>query len=110
MSRIFAYSAAADLRKGYNGLYGLVVNDLGHDPMAGDTFIFVNRRRTSAKLLRHDGSGLTIFMKRLDRGRRFAALWVRAKGDQVELSAGELQLFLEGAQQLAYMPLSPSTS
>jgi len=110
MSRVFAYTAPADLRKGYNGLYGLVVNELGHDPIEGDTFIFTNRRRTSAKLLRHDGSGLTIFMKRLDRGRRFAALWARADDDELELSQGELQLFLEGAQQLAYMPLSPTTS
>ena len=110
MTRVFAYTAPADLRRGYNGLYGLVVNELGHDPMAGDTFVFVNKRRSSAKLLQYDGSGLTIFMKRLDRGRRFAALWARADGDKLELSAGELRLFLEGAQQLAYMSLSPSTS
>jgi transposase len=109
MNQVFAFAAPADLRKGYNGLYGLVVNELERDPMAGDLFLFTNRRRTSCKLLRYDGSGLTILMKRLDHG-RFAALWARAKGGEVELSQAELALFLEGAQQLAYMALSPATS
>lgn len=74
MSRVFAYAAPADLRCGYNGLWGLAVNALGRDPMKGDAFLFTNRRRTSCKVLRHDGSGVTIFMKRLDRG-CFPALW-----------------------------------
>ena len=108
MRRVFAYAAPADLRKGYNGLYGLVVNGLGRDPMDGDVFLFANRRRTSCKVLRHDGTGLTIFMKRLDRG-RFAPLWARRSEGDLELSEAELALFLEGAQQLGYMALSPAT-
>jgi len=108
MSAVFAYTRPADLRKGYNGLFGLVVNELGRDPMQGDLFVFVNRRRTSCKVLRHDGSGLTILMKRLDSG-RFAALWSRARDGEVRLSQAELGLFLEGAQQLAYMSLSPQS-
>lgn len=105
---VFAYAAPCDLRLGYNGLYGLVVNALCHNPLRGDRFLFVNRRRTSCKVLRHDGSGMTILMKRLDRG-RFAALWARAHDQEVELSEAELALFLEGAKQLSYMPLSPIT-
>ena len=106
MMRVFAYAAPCDLRLGYNGLYGLVVNELGHDPLKGDRYLFINRRRTSCKVLRHDGSGMTILMKRLDR-HRFAPLWSRTKDREVELSEAELALFLEGAQQLGYMPLSP---
>lgn len=106
--RVFAYTAPADLRKGYNGLYALVVRELGHDPIAGHTFLFVNRRRTSCKVLRHDGTGLTLLMKRLDRG-RFAALWARSSDGALELSEAELALFLEGAQQLSYMSLSPKS-
>ena len=109
MRRVFAYKAPTDLRNGYNGLYGLVVNQLGRDPMEGDQFLFVNRRRTSCKVLRHDGTGMTIFMKRLDRG-RFAALWARANGRELELTEAELALFIEGAQQLGYMSLSPASS
>ncbi len=107
MSGIFAYAAPTDLRLGYNGLHRLVRDTLGRDPMTGASYIFLNRRRTSCKMLRYDGSGMTIFMKRLDRGRRFAPLWVRAIGGEVELSEGEMKLLLEGSQQVGYMALSP---
>ena len=62
--RVFAYPAPADLRKGYDGLYGLVETGLRHDPMSGDLFLFVNESRNQ-KLApvqafvfsrRHDGS------------------------------------------------------
>src|SRR5690554_2645509 len=106
MSGVFAYAAPADLRCGYNGLWGLAVNELGRDPMKGDAFLFTNRRRTSCKVLRHDGSAVTIFMKRLDRG-CFPALWARARDGEVELSPAELALFLEGGQAVGYQKLTP---
>ncbi len=106
MSPVFAYAAPADLRRGYNGLYAMVVNELGRDPMDGDSFVFTNRRRNSCKVLRHDGSGMTIFMKRLDQS-RFPSLWARSEDGEVELSAAELALFLEGSQVVGYRPLSP---
>jgi transposase len=70
------YPAAlrADLRKGYNGLYGLVERELRRDVLEGELFLFVNRRRTSCKVLVWDGTGLCIFAKRLEGG-RFASLW-----------------------------------
>jgi len=63
--RVWAYGAPADLRKGYNGLGGLVKEKLGQDVMGGDLFLFVNVRRTSCKVMLWDGTGLCIFMKRL---------------------------------------------
>ena len=103
---VFAYAAPVDLRRGYNGLYALVVNELGRDPMDGDAFVFTNKRRDNCKVLKHDGSGMTIFMKRLDRG-RFPSLWARADEGEVELSHAELALFLEGSQVVGYQQLSP---
>ena len=55
--RVFAYAAPVDLRKGYDGLYGLVVGDLERDPLTGDCFLFVNRNRTRAKVLVWDVRG-----------------------------------------------------
>lgn len=104
--RVWAYTAPADLRKGYNGLFGLVRNQMEHDPRSGDVFLFVNRRRTSVKLLHHDGTGLCIYMKRLDRG-RFAPLWRRDADGQIRLSASELALYLEGCAEVGYRRLSP---
>jgi transposase len=54
--RVWAYPHPADLRKGYNGLYGLVKEGLGRDPLSGDLFPFVNRRRTTCKVLLWDGT------------------------------------------------------
>ena len=103
--RVFAYPEPADLRKGYNGLYGLVQSGLGQDPLSGDLFLFVNRRRTGCKVLVWDGTGLCIFQKRLERG-RFASLW-RDDGKTVRLTPSELALFIEGCTLIGRRALSP---
>ena len=107
--RIFAYPEAADLRKGYDGLYALVLMGLGRDPLSGDCFLFTNRNRNLAKVLFYDGTGLCIYMKRLERG-RFADLQKRASensNNEISLTASELALFLEGNLLLAKISLSP---
>ena len=103
--RIWARPAPTDLRKGYNGLYGLVQQVLRLDPLRGDLFLFANRTLTSCKVLLWDGTGLCIFSKRLERG-RFAKLW-RDDGEVVTLTASELQLCIEGCQILTRRKLSP---
>jgi transposase len=103
--RVFAFPAAADLRKGYNGLYGLVQSGLQADPMSGDLFLFVNESRKLCKVLLWDGTGLCIFQKRLERG-CFAKLW-RDDGQVVKLTQSELALFIEGCTLLDRRSLSP---
>ena len=103
--RVFAYPAAVDLRKGYDGLYGLVQTGLRHDPMSGDLFLFVNEARNLCKVLVWDGSGLCIFQKRLARS-RFAKLW-RDDGQILRLTQSELALFIEGCTLLDRRSLSP---
>ena len=49
--RVWAHAQPTDLRKGYNGLYALVEQQLQCDPLSGDMFLFVNRTRTSCKVL-----------------------------------------------------------
>jgi transposase len=105
MVRVWAYTRPTDLRKGYNGLYGLVKNELGRDPLSGEMYLFVNRRRDSCKILVWDGTGLCIFMKRLER-RRFAPLW-RDGATTVKLTPAELALFVEGCALVGRQPLSP---
>jgi len=104
--RVWARTGPTDLRKGYNGLYGLVTNELGRDPLSGDLFLFVNRTRTSCKVLTWDGTGLCIFMKRLERG-RFAALRASENAGTVRLSASELALFIEGCKLVGRQRLTP---
>ena len=105
--RVFAYPAAADLRKGYDGLHGLVASELGRDVLSGDCFLFTNRTRTRAKVLMWDGTGLCIYMNRLEQ-RRFAKLWDDRKGTALDPRMSELALFLEGSRMVGRIELSPS--
>jgi len=57
-----------DMRKSFDGLSGLVRNGLKRDPLSGDVFIFLNRRRTHIKLLVWDRSGFVLYYKRLEEG------------------------------------------
>lgn len=103
--RVFAYPAPVDLRKGYDGLYGLVEQGLHQDPMSGDLFLFVNESRKLCKVLVWDGSGLCIFQKRLAKG-SFAKLW-RDDDQVLRLTQSELALFIEGSTLLDRRTLSP---
>jgi transposase len=94
-TRIYLASGATDMRKSFEGLYGLVRERLLCEPRSGHVFIFCNARRTRIKLLFFDGSGLWICAKRLERG-RFA--WPQSGDSQgkIVLSQEELWLLLGG--------------
>lgn len=103
---VYAFGAPADLRKGFDGLSGLVTGELGQDPLSGDLFLFVNRAQTLAKVLVWDGTGLCVYSKRLEQG-RFACLWRRPEEGRLRLTMSELALFLEGSKLVGTMQLSP---
>lgn len=94
-TRIYLALGATDLRKGFEGLYGLVRDRLSCDPMSGHLFLFSNARHNRLKVLYWDGSGLWICAKRLERG-RFS--WPREDEHavRVTLSQEELSLLLGG--------------
>lgn len=103
---VWAYGRPVDLRKGYSGLWGLVKNELGQDPLGGELFLFVNVKRTGCKVLMWDGTGLCIFMKRLERG-QFSNMW-DATGTAIQLTSSELSLFIEGCTIVGRKSLSPA--
>jgi transposase len=57
------------MRNGFDGLAGIVRNNLKKDPVSGDVFVFLNKTRTHIKLLYWDGDGFALFYKHLERGR-----------------------------------------
>ena len=83
------------MRKGFEGLYGLVRDRLLCDPVSGHVFLFSNAQRNRVKLLFWDGSGLWVCAKRLEKGR---FRWPEAASGQakVVLSHEELALLLGG--------------
>jgi transposase len=94
-TRIYLALGATDLRKGFEGLYGLVRDRLSCDPMSGHLFLFSNARRNRLKVLYWDGSGLWICAKRLERG---CFSWPPEDEQvvRVTLSQEELSLLLGG--------------
>ena len=62
------YSEPTDMRKSFHTLSGVVRNKIGGDPMNGDVYIFVNKRRNRIKLLHYETGGMVIYAKMLDRG------------------------------------------
>ena len=66
--RYYLYRGSTDMRKSFDGLSGLVQSQLKRNPMSGEVFIFVNRRRTKVKLLRWEQGGFILYYKRLESG------------------------------------------
>jgi len=68
-TRIYLAPGATDMRKGFEGLYGLVRDHLLCDPLSGHVFLFSNAQRNRLKILFSDSSGLWVCAKRLEKGR-----------------------------------------
>src|SRR5262249_13769261 len=66
--RVFLCTLPTDMRKSFDSLAGLVEQQLGQDPLAGDLFVFRSKRGDRLKLLYWDGDGLAIWYKRLEEG------------------------------------------
>src|SRR5205823_7397458 len=90
--RIWIATGHTDMRKGMNGLALLVQEGLGRDPFAGDVFVFRGRAGSLIKALWHDGIGLSLYAKRLDRGR---FVWPATVDGVVALSAAQMSYLLE---------------
>ncbi len=104
--RVFAYTLPTDMRKGFDGLYGMVSSHLEQEPLSGDMYLFVARNRKRAKVLMWDGTGLCLYAKRMEKG-KFAKLWAGEDMTTLELTMSELQLFLKGSRLVGKVAVSP---
>ena len=93
--RYFLYRHQSDLRKGFDGLSGLVRDGMEKDPLSGDVFIFFNKRRSQVKLLLWERDGFSIYHKRLERG-TYELPAVTNSSACVGLRSDELALILQG--------------
>jgi transposase len=64
--RVFLCTKPTDMRKSFDGLFGMVREFLGQDPLSGHLFLFLNRRRDRAKILLWERDGLVIWYKKQD--------------------------------------------
>jgi len=94
-TKVFLYTQEADMRKGFDGLYGLVQNVMEMDPRLGYLFVFINKQGTRIKILHWQKDGLAIFHKRLERG-TFRRSREAKNASKSELSKDELFMILRG--------------
>jgi transposase len=93
--RVWLYTQATDMRKSYNGLSVLVKKELGGNPLSGELFVFINRKRTQMKILYFDNDGYALWCKRLEQG-QFVIPDASVK--KKSLSYAELQCLLYGIE------------
>lgn len=90
--RIFIMPGITDMRNQINGLSALV-EEMKHDPLNGNLYLFCNRNRRRLKILYWDKNGLCMWLKRLEQD-RFP--WPKDKKECRELSVQELDMLLNG--------------
>ena len=93
--KVFLYAQSTDMRKGFDGLYGLVQDHMELDPRSGYLFVFMNNQRTRIKVLHWNNDGLALFHKRLESG-TFKRPTSRINAPNSELTKEELFMILRG--------------
>jgi transposase len=91
--RILLAVTPVDFRKGIDGLARLCRVELKSDPFAGYVFVFLNKAKTSIKILCYDGNGFWVCQKRLSTG-RFQWWPDKSAGTLKTLEAHELQTLI----------------
>lgn len=91
----FLFREPTDMRKSFDGLCGLVSGRLGQDPRSGDVFIFINKKRTLAKLLRWEPGGFVLFYKRLESG-TFELPLTKSTGLSQTMEYSQLAMMVDG--------------
>lgn len=94
-SKIFVYTPVADMRKGVDGLSGIVRSELKADPTEGSLFIFINRRRDRMKILHFDGGGYWLYYRLLEAG-TFERLEQLDDSNCLAIDATQLSMWLSG--------------
>lgn len=93
--RYFYYQGVADMRKGFNGLSGLVRDEMGSNPLDGSVYLFVNRRRDRMKMLVWEQGGFMLYYKRLEQG-TFQVPDREQGGLKIQMSWETLVLMIRG--------------
>ena len=94
-TKIYLSISPTDMRKGFDGLCGLVADTLQQDPLSGALFLFTNRRRDRMKVLYWDGDGLAIWYRRLEQG-TFQIPAVDMGLKTLEMRSDEFTMLLRG--------------
>jgi len=92
-NRFILYRKPTDMRKGFDGLAGLVTNQLKEHVVNGEVFVFVNKSRDKIKLLHWESGGLTLYYKRLEKG---TLELPKSSDEKVAITWTDLVMIIEG--------------
>ena len=94
-TKIHVYTRATDMRKGIDGLSGLVRSEFAADPADGSLFVFINRRRDRMKILHFDGGGFWLHYRVLEAG-TFEEVKECDESSCLVLDSAQLAMLLSG--------------
>jgi transposase len=91
--KVWIATGHTDMRRGMNSLALLVQEAFKCDPHGGDLYVFRGRSGSLIKILWHDGLGMSLYAKRLERGR---FIWPQATDGVILISMSQLACMLDG--------------
>jgi transposase len=90
--RVWLASGHTDMRRGMHSLALQVQQAMAHNPHGGDLYIFRGRKGDLVKILWHDGIGMSLYLKRLERG---FFIWPQTTGHTIAITPAQLGYMLE---------------
>ena len=91
----FYFRDPTDMRKGFDALCGVVRSEMLRNPLSGEVYIFMNRARSTVKILRWESGGFVVYHKRLEAG-RFEEPVYRDSDKSYHLKWAELVMMIQG--------------
>lgn len=106
--KVYIACGYTDLRRGIDGLAGLVQERFRMDPYTDTLYLFCGRRPDRIKALLWDSDGFVLLYKRLDKG---TFQWPRSVDDARLITPQQYRWLMEGLkidQPKAHRPVSTS--
>ena len=99
--KIYVYARPADMRRGINGLSGIVREAFAADPTDGSLFVFINRRRDRLKMLWFDSGGFWLYYRVLEAGTFEPLAAAESDATVIRMDTTELAMLLAGVSLVA---------
>lgn len=91
--KVYIACGYTDLRRGIDGLAGIVQQQFQLDPFTNTLFLFCGRRRDRIKALYWEGDGFLLLYKRLESG---SFQWPRSEAEAKQLTLQQYRWLMEG--------------